>query len=111
VTYFNAPRLNASLVAANGWDPAPLHRLAEHPLVTALEGRTADGSLTPQELLEVSSVLPESWFEEGAIVGTAADCAARLTDYVAAGVDEMIVHGSTPDLLGPLCAALPRPVA
>jgi alkanesulfonate monooxygenase SsuD/methylene tetrahydromethanopterin reductase-like flavin-dependent oxidoreductase (luciferase family) len=38
---------------------------------------------------------------EAAAVGSAAVCAARLREYLAAGADEIVVHGAVPDLLGP----------
>jgi probable F420-dependent oxidoreductase len=105
VTYLNAPLLGESLVRANGWDREVLDRLAAHPLIAGLDGRTADGSLNHEQLVEVSRVLPEEWVAEGAAVGTAGQCATRLHDYLAAGADEMVIHGSTPDLLGPTVAA------
>jgi probable F420-dependent oxidoreductase len=105
VTYLDAPLLGRSLVRANGWDEAVLDRVAGHPLIQALDGRTADGALSTDELIEVSEVIPEEMFSAGAAVGTAADCAARLHDYLDAGADEMIIHGSTPELLGPTLAA------
>src|SRR5436309_1728420 len=45
VTYLNAPLLGESLVRANGWDRSVLDRLAAHPLIASLDGRTADGNL------------------------------------------------------------------
>ncbi|MDQ1695783.1 MAG: hypothetical protein QOJ03_1136 [Frankiaceae bacterium] len=105
VTYLDAPLLGSSLVKANGWDQGVLDRLAAHPLIKALDGRTADGSLSPEQLVEVSEVIPEDWFSSGAAVGSVADCASRLRHYLDAGVEEMIIHGSTPDLLAPTIAA------
>jgi 5,10-methylenetetrahydromethanopterin reductase len=105
VTYLNAPLLGESLVRANGWDPSVLDRLAAHPLIAALGGRTADGNLDHEQLVEVSRVIPEDWVTSGAAIGTTEQCAARLQDYLAAGADEMVIHGSTPDLLGPTVAA------
>jgi 5,10-methylenetetrahydromethanopterin reductase len=105
VTYLNAPKLGESLVQANGWDPHVLEELAAHPLIVALEGRTADGNLSGEQLVEVSQVIPDEWFDEGAAVGSNEHCAAVLRSLQAAGADEMIVHGSTPELLGPTVQA------
>jgi hypothetical protein len=105
VTYLNAPLLGESLVRANGWDRSVLDRLAAHPLIAALDERTADGNLNHEQLVEVSRVIPDEWVDSGAAVGTTKQCAARLHDYLAAGADEMVIHGSSPDLLAPTLAA------
>lgn len=106
VTYLNSPGLGKSLVEANGWDLSVLDDVAAHPLIAPLGRRPADGTLDHDQLVEVSRVVPEQWFWQAAATGTAADCAARLGDYLAAGADEIIVHGSTPDLLGPTVQAV-----
>lgn len=105
VTYFNAPGLAEQLLSANGWDRAFLHDLAGHPLVTALGGRQADGALDVGDLVTLSHIFPDDWFAEGAAIGTAAECAQRLHAYFQSGADEIIVHGTTPDRLGPVLTA------
>lgn len=105
VTYLNAPKLNVSLVEANGWDPGVLDAIAQHPHIAGLGGRTADAGLTVEQLVEVSRVVPDDWFQQGAAVGTATEVAARLRTYLDHGADEMILHGSTPDLLEPVVTA------
>lgn len=108
VTYFNAPGLAEQLFSINGWDHAYLEQLAAHPMVTALGDRPVDGVLTPPELIELSRIFPSDWFIEGAAVGTAEQCADRLQAYVDAGADEIVIHGSTPDLLSPVVTAFGR---
>jgi hypothetical protein len=93
------------LVAANGWDQTYLDELRRHPLVTALGGQPADGGLQPADLVTLSHLFPRDWFTDGAAVGTAPQCAARLHRYLAAGADEIVIHGSTPDLLAPVLDA------
>lgn len=105
VTYFNAPGLAQQLVAANGWELTHLDELGRHPLVTALDGRPADGGLQPSDLVELSHLFPQHWFTDGAAIGTAAECATRLNDYLTAGADEIVIHGSTPELLAPVLDA------
>jgi alkanesulfonate monooxygenase SsuD/methylene tetrahydromethanopterin reductase-like flavin-dependent oxidoreductase (luciferase family) len=100
VTYLNSPGLAESLVKANGWDLSVLEAVAKHPLIEPLGRRPADGVLDHDQLIEVSRVVPESWFEQATAAGTAAQVAARLTTYLDAGADEIIIHGSPPDLLG-----------
>jgi probable F420-dependent oxidoreductase len=105
VTYFNAPGLAQQLLAANGWDRAYLDELNAHPLVTALGGRAVDGELDLGDLIELSRIFPEDWFTAGAAIGSAAQCATRLHAYLDAGADEIVIHGSTPDLLSPVLTA------
>ncbi|MCW2527496.1 MAG: putative Coenzyme F420-dependent N(10)-methylenetetrahydromethanopterin reductase [Pseudonocardiales bacterium] len=80
--YFRTPGLGESLVNANGWDPAPLE---------ALRTRSADRSSTPR--------VPRSWLEESSALGDVETASRRIHDYFDAGVDEVILHGSTADQL------------
>jgi 5,10-methylenetetrahydromethanopterin reductase len=100
VTYLNSPGLNASLVKANGWELSVLDDVAAHPLIAPLGRRPADGVLDHAQLIEVSRVIPEHWFTDAAAAGTASEVAARLATYLDAGADDIIIHGSPPDLLG-----------
>jgi probable F420-dependent oxidoreductase len=106
ITYLNSPGLGKSLVEANGWDLSVLDAVAAHPLIAPLGRRPADGVLDHAQLVEVSRVVPEHWFADAAAVGSAAECAARLREHLDAGADEIIAHGSTPDLLGSTVDAL-----
>jgi probable F420-dependent oxidoreductase len=101
VTYFQIPGFGEPLAEANGWDTAPLEHLRAHPKLANLRG-AADSAFTRGELTEVSRRLPAEWLQTAAAVGSAAQVAARLDDYFAAGADELILHGSTPELLGPM---------
>jgi hypothetical protein len=58
------------------------------------------------QLVEVSRTLPRFWYEEGAAIGTAAQCAAKLCEFLDAGADELVLHGSAPRQMGPLTAEL-----
>lgn len=100
VTYLNSPGLNASLVKANGWDLSVLDDIAAHPLIAPLGRRPADGVLDHAQLIEVSRLIPEHWFTDAAAAGTASEVASRLATYLDAGADDIIIHGSPPDLLG-----------
>jgi probable F420-dependent oxidoreductase len=100
VTYYQIPEFGELLAAVNGWDEAGLERLRSHPLLADLRG-AADSHFTKDQLAEVSRSLPDEWLREGAAVGSAGACAARLQKYLDAGADEIIIHGAVPDLLGP----------
>lgn len=99
VTYFQIPQFGELLAGVNGWDVAELARLRSHPMLAGLRG-AADSHFTKDQLADVSRALPAEWLAEAAAVGSAAACAARLHEYVAAGADEIIIHGAVPDQLG-----------
>jgi 5,10-methylenetetrahydromethanopterin reductase len=101
VTYFQIAGFGELLAEVNGWDQAPLARLRAHPKLADLRG-AADNAFTRHELTDVSRSLPPEWLQTAAAAGSAAHCATRLGEYLDAGADELILHGSTPELLGPL---------
>jgi probable F420-dependent oxidoreductase len=105
VTYFQIPGFGETLASVNGWDLDALEVLRSHPLMKDLRG-SADAVFTRAELSEVSETLPAEWLTSGAAVGGAAECARRLREYLEAGADELILHGSTADLLGATIAHL-----
>lgn len=101
VTYFQIKGFGERLAGVNEWDIAPLDKLRAHPLLANLRG-SADGAFTRDQLLDVARLLPEEWLEDASATGSAAHCADRVTRYLEAGADEIILHGSTPELLGPM---------
>ena len=98
--YFHVAGLGDALVAANQWDPGALARYREHPALRALGGRQADKALSRHDLIELSHGLPDEWIDAASAVGSAATCARRLHDYLGAGADEIILHGSTAEQFG-----------
>jgi probable F420-dependent oxidoreductase len=105
VTYFQIPGFGEQLAETNGWDTVPLKRLREHPQLTGVKG-AADFKRTRDQLTDAATVLPGEWLTSAAAVGTPAACVARFGDYLAAGADELVLHGSTPDQLPTVIAAL-----
>ncbi|MBW0103984.1 TIGR03857 family LLM class F420-dependent oxidoreductase [Pseudonocardia sp. KRD-291] len=102
VTYFQIPGFGENLASVNEWDPAPLAPLRAHPMFSGIRG-AADHHYTRHQLVDVArELIPREWIESSAAVGPAGACAARLHAYLAAGADEIALHGSTPELLGPL---------
>jgi 5,10-methylenetetrahydromethanopterin reductase len=96
ITYFQLPDFGDLIVSINGWDPAVLARMRAHPRLAHLGGKTADQAFTRMELVDVSRTLPSFWYSEGAAVGTAAQCAAKLCEFLNSGADELVLHGSAP---------------
>ena len=110
ITYLQLPGFGEMLVQTNGWDVGVLGQIRSHPLLANLGNKNADQSFTRQQLVEVSHVLPQQWLEDGAAVGSAAQCALKLCAFLDAGADEILLHGSSPASMGPLtdelCKAL-----
>lgn len=107
VTYFQIPGFGELLVRANEWDVADLEKLRSHPKLASLRG-AADNVFTRSELADVGRSLPTEWLRSAAVAGGAAECATRLDDFLDAGADELILHGSTPELLGPMLLNRPQ---
>jgi alkanesulfonate monooxygenase SsuD/methylene tetrahydromethanopterin reductase-like flavin-dependent oxidoreductase (luciferase family) len=107
--YFHVSGLGDALVAANGWDAAELARYRASPMLTALGDRQADKTLSRDELIEVSEHLPGSWLPASSAFGPLDHCVTRLREYLDAGADELVLHGTTADQLGPLAAAFGAP--
>ena len=111
ITYFELPGFGDLIVDINGWDKSVLDEIRAHPKIACLNGKPADQAYTRQELVDVSRILPQKWLDEGAAVGTAAQCADQLMAYLDAGADEILLHGSAPKDMGPLTAELKRALA
>ncbi len=94
ISYVQVRGLGELLVATNGWDPAVLQRVRDHP--TLVGKGIADTALTRDRLVEAAGAIPEAWFEEGSAVGSATHCVARGRLYLAAGADEILLHGTSP---------------
>jgi probable F420-dependent oxidoreductase len=103
--YFQVRGLGDALAAANGWDPDDLARYRAEPELMALGERPADKNLSRPELVELSRRMPAGWLPSSSAVGDAATCADRLREYLKAGADELILHGTTAEHLGALAGA------
>jgi len=111
ITYFELPGFGDLIVEINGWDKSVLDEVRAHPKIASLNGKPADQAYTRQELVDVGAILPQQWIDDGAAVGTAAQCADQLMAYLDAGADEILLHGSSPKDMGPLTTELKRALA
>jgi 5,10-methylenetetrahydromethanopterin reductase len=91
------------LVSVNGWDPAVLAHFRQDELVTSFQG-AFDAGANREQLEHLATLVPAEWLSASA-TGTAAQCAARVTDQFTAGADGVILHGATPTELAPVVAA------
>ncbi|OYX64534.1 MAG: LLM class F420-dependent oxidoreductase [Novosphingobium sp. 32-60-15] len=111
ITYFELPGFGDLIVEINEWDKSVLDQIRAHPKIACLNGKPADQAYTRQELVDVGELLPQMWIDEGAAVGTAAQCADQLMAYLDAGADEILLHGAGPKDMGPLTTELKRALA
>lgn len=111
ITYFELPGFGDLIVEINEWDKAVLGQIRAHPKIACLNGKPADQAYTRQELVDVGELLPQQWIDDGAAVGTAAQCADQLMAYLDAGADEILLHGAGPKDMGSLTNELKRALA
>ena len=63
-----------------------------------------DEVATPDQIEHFSSLIPDAWFE-GSATGSPEACAAAVRGQFDLGVDAVILHGGSPDILRPVVAA------
>ncbi len=85
------------LLAANGWDRAPLEKFRADDVVAAMTG-AIDATATIDQLRHIATLIPAHWIAASA-VGTPQHCALRISEQFDAGADGVICHGATPDQL------------
>jgi probable F420-dependent oxidoreductase len=104
--YFQVRGLGDALVEANGWDQADLAAYRSQPALVELGDRPADKALGRQQLADLTAAMPGHWLASASATGDTTACTARLAEYLAAGADELILHGSTSTQLASLADAL-----
>jgi 5,10-methylenetetrahydromethanopterin reductase len=97
VTYLDAPGYGEMLVRLNGWDPAPLARLRDHEMFHDMPTTVSDLSFHRTELLGPASLVPDEWMEQSCALGPVSRCVQTLRRFRAAGADEIVTYGSTPN--------------
>jgi len=108
VTYLQSKSMGPLLAGVNGWDPAGLEQLRAHPSLARFGDRSVSEEMMRDQLVEASRAIPAEWLAAGTAAGTAAQVAARLCEYLSAGADEILLHGSTADKLGGLVPAMEK---
>jgi probable F420-dependent oxidoreductase len=93
--YLQDSAIARSLSSVNGWDPAVFEPLQQHPMFSG-HGTAAEAFRRP-DLVEVSRLIPRDITAAVSAAGTAAECARTVCDFLATGIDELVIHGATPD--------------
>jgi 5,10-methylenetetrahydromethanopterin reductase len=104
--YLSVPELGDSLARINGWSEADLATYRRQPALTALGSKPADKHLTRTELIKLCDGLPPSWLPSCTAAGSVEETTEVLAAYLAAGADELILHGVVGDGLAPLASYL-----
>jgi probable F420-dependent oxidoreductase len=91
------------MVDTNRWDPAVLERFRADPVVGSFE-EMIDGRASSEQIEHIAELIPDEWLEPAA-TGTPEQCVARVEREFALGADRVILHGATPDELGPIVGA------
>lgn len=104
VSYFMHREIGKVLATTNGWDQAPLERLAELNL-EHLEYANIDVAESRRQMAKAVSTLPANWLADGAATGSVDQCIERLSQYLDAGADTILLHGTVPQQQGDLLAA------
>ncbi|MFF0630287.1 TIGR03857 family LLM class F420-dependent oxidoreductase [Streptomyces sp. NPDC004296] len=105
VSYLQPPPHGERIARLNGWDTAPLARIRAHPLLAGLGQTLADETYRPHELAGPGRLLPDNWLTASTATGSPTACARQLAEYLDAGADELILHGTPPDHLEPVITA------
>jgi probable F420-dependent oxidoreductase len=100
--YLSLPGLGDSLARINGWDEGDLARYRGQRVLTDLGTKPADKHLTRAELIKLCEGMPPSWLATCTAAGTVQQTASVLAEYLAAGADELILHGVVGERLAPL---------
>ena len=97
VTYVvGMPAFARAYVENNGWDPAAMQRVSQHPQFGSMGRLTADQSFHRADLIEASKRIPEEWVYDTCAIGSLSTCVDKIREYRDAGVDEIGFYGSTP---------------
>jgi len=95
-SYFVHRWIAEPLAQLNGWDKHIMEKLYALPLQ---ETELMRNSLEDVRRIfrEASGIMPANWISDASAIGTSNNCARKLSDYYAAGADEIVLHGLPPN--------------
>jgi 5,10-methylenetetrahydromethanopterin reductase len=100
--YLSLPGLGDSLARINAWDEADLAKYRGQRTLTELGDKPADKHLSRAQLITLCEGMPPSWLPSCTAAGTLEQVSSALAGYLAAGADELILHGVVGERLAPL---------
>ena len=100
--YFSVNGLGQALVDINGWSRQDHARYLSQPKFVELGGKPADKFLSREDLIALTDGMPADWIPSSSAIGTATQVRDRLREYLSAGANEILIHGSTAEQLGSL---------
>ncbi len=100
--YLSVPGLGDAIARANGWNESDLAAYRSQKALTDLGGLPADKHLTRRQLIDLCDGLPSSWLPSSSAAGDVGTVEAKLSEYVKAGADELILHCAVGGELAPL---------
>ena len=104
--YLHVDGLGDAIAKANGWSVDDLARYRSQQLLVDLNGLTADKHLTRAQLIELCAGMPADWIPSSSAAGSADFVATRLREYLDAGADEILIHGTSGAGLAPLATVI-----
>ena len=105
ISYFMHRAIGTPIVKTNGWSEEPMNVLADTGLAK-LEYGTGTVEEKRRAMADAANLLPREWLETGAATGSIANCVKRLNEYLAVGVDHILLHGTTPDMQDEIIAGV-----
>lgn len=94
VTYLGQPGMVDAYARINGWDPRLADPVREHPMFAG-DPERVDHNFHRDQLMEVAKLVPDEWIYPTSLMGSLAECVAKMAEYKAAGADEICFYGST----------------
>jgi probable F420-dependent oxidoreductase len=94
VTYMQIEHWAKYTVATNGWDIGPALKLQELKQFAGMA--SADEKFHRRDLLDAADLIPQEWIDETCAYGSIDDCVRKFAEFRAAGADEIVTYGSTP---------------
>lgn len=107
--YLLRPPMGELLAEMNGWDKDGVERIRATAQRADADNIAVGSPLGRGTVFAAPSrTIPRTWIADSAAIGSADECVRRLREFLDAGVDELILHGTTADRLDEIAARFGR---
>lgn len=89
ISHLGFAGVGKQIIRANGWDQGVMD-------VLSAKAAGIDQKAHRHQMIDLARELPREWIETKTVVGSPVECARRLREYLAAGLDEICLHGVAP---------------